>query len=112
MPGSSDGLLPWRQVVDPHPNVREGRYQEAEFAADLAEVVYGTADPEYQEPVEFFKRTYLTGGMVGLLANAAQRLSGEGGDSVVQLQKTVRGISDHYSFLLLLIFQNISGLTF
>ena len=91
VPGGPEGLLPWRQVVDPHPHLREGHYQEAEFAADLAEVIYGTAEPEYQDPVEFFKRTYLTDGMVGLLANAAQRLSGEGGDPVVQLQTVFGG---------------------
>lgn len=43
-PATSEGLLPWRQVVDPHPDVRDGRYQEAEFAADLAEVIH-TAPP-------------------------------------------------------------------
>ena len=91
----AQGLLPWRQVVDPHPDVREGRYQEAEFAADLAEVLHGTADPEYQDPREFFKRTYLTDGMVGLLANAAQRLSGVGGDPVVQLQTVFGGGKTH-----------------
>jgi len=95
VPGGPEGLLPWRQVVNPHPDVREGRYQEAEFAADLAEVIHGTADPEYQDPVEFFKRTYLTDGMVGLLANAAQRLSGEGGDPVVQLQTVFGGGKTH-----------------
>jgi predicted AAA+ superfamily ATPase len=94
-PGGPEGLLPWRQVVDPHPDVREGRYQEAEFAADLAEVIHGTADPEYQDPTEFFKRTYLTGGMVGLLANAAKRLSGQGGDPVVQLQTVFGGGKTH-----------------
>lgn len=90
-----EGLLPWRQVVDPHPDVREGRYQEAEFAADLAEVIHGTADPEYQDPKEFFQRTYLTDGMVGLLANAAKRLSGTGGDPVVQLQTVFGGGKTH-----------------
>ncbi|MDP9475319.1 MAG: DUF499 domain-containing protein, partial [Actinomycetota bacterium] len=93
--GGHEGLLPWRQVVDPHPDVREGRYQEAEFAADLAEVIHGTADPEYQDPIEFFKRTYLTDGMVGLLANAAKRLSGEGGDPVIQLQTVFGGGKTH-----------------
>ena len=91
----AEGLLPWRQVVDPHPDVREGRYQEAEFAADLAEVIHGTADPEYQDPREFFKRTYLTDGMVGLLANAAGRLSGSGGDPVIQLQTVFGGGKTH-----------------
>jgi hypothetical protein len=30
------GLKPWRDVVLPHPDVASGRYQQAEFAADLA----------------------------------------------------------------------------
>src|SRR5713101_4739982 len=29
------GLKPWREVVTPHPDVAYGRYQQAEFAADL-----------------------------------------------------------------------------
>jgi hypothetical protein len=29
------GLKPWREVVFPHPDVAEGKYQQAEFAADL-----------------------------------------------------------------------------
>ncbi len=94
-PESREGLLPWREVVDPHPDVREGRYQEAEFAADLAEVLSGAAEPEYQDPAEFFRRTYLTQGMVGLLANAAMRLSGTGGDPVVQLQTIFGGGKTH-----------------
>lgn len=77
-PHMQEGLLPWRQVVDPHPDVREGRYQEAEFAADLAEVHHGSAEPEYQDPREFFGRTYLTEGMAALLANAVRRVSGGG----------------------------------
>jgi hypothetical protein len=28
-------LKPWREVVSPHPDVASGRYQQAEFAADL-----------------------------------------------------------------------------
>lgn len=94
-PESREGLLSWREVVDPHPDVREGRYQEAEFAADLAEVLSGAAETEYQDPGEFFRRTYLTEGMVGLLANAAQRLSGTGGDPVIQLQTVFGGGKTH-----------------
>ncbi len=30
------GLKPWREVVTPHPDVASGRYQQAEFAADVA----------------------------------------------------------------------------
>src|SRR5882724_8144311 len=32
------GLKPWREVVTPHPYVASGRYQQAEFAADLWQV--------------------------------------------------------------------------
>ena len=31
-------LKPWREVVTPHPDVASGRYQQAEFAADLWQV--------------------------------------------------------------------------
>ncbi|PJF24761.1 MAG: AAA family ATPase, partial [Phototrophicales bacterium] len=47
---TSPGLRPWRLVVKPHPDVASGRYIQAEFAADLAQVVQGRADPEYGDP--------------------------------------------------------------
>ncbi|MGB0796368.1 MAG: Swt1 family HEPN domain-containing protein, partial [Paracoccaceae bacterium] len=40
------GLLPWREVVEPHPDVATGEFQQAEFAADLAKVHNGTAPSE------------------------------------------------------------------
>ncbi len=33
------GLKPWREVIAPHPDVREGRFAQAEFAADLRQYV-------------------------------------------------------------------------
>jgi predicted AAA+ superfamily ATPase len=92
---STGGLRPWRDVVTPHPDVMSGRYQEAEFAADLAEVLRGTAEPEYGDPVEFFRRTYLTEGMVALLANVMSRIGGAGGDPVIQLQTVFGGGKTH-----------------
>jgi hypothetical protein len=65
------GLKPWRQVARPHPDVAAGRYRQAEFAADLSQVARGTAEVEYQDPVEFFARTYLTDGIRGLLLAGA-----------------------------------------
>jgi hypothetical protein len=55
------GLLPWREVVEPHQDVATGEFQQAEFAADLAKVHSGSAPPEYRDPRQFFSRTYLTG---------------------------------------------------
>ena len=53
-------LKPWREVVTPHKDVASGRYQQAEFAADLWQVHLGEGTDEYRKPVEFFRRTYLT----------------------------------------------------
>ena len=88
-------LTPWREVVTPHPDVASGRYHQAEFAADLAEVIEGTADPEYQDPTEFFARTYLTDGMKRLLVTAVRRLDGKDGDPIVQLKTAFGGGKTH-----------------
>src|SRR5574337_746355 len=43
-------LKPWREVVTPHPDVASGRYQQAEFAADLWQVYQGEGSDEYKHP--------------------------------------------------------------
>jgi len=93
--GTVSGLLPWRDVVEPHPDVAEGNFQQAEFAADLAKVHTGSAPPEYKNPTEFFARTYLTEGLSNLLVGAAKRLSGGGGDPVVEVQTNFGGGKTH-----------------
>ncbi len=39
-------LKPWREVVTPHMDVASGRYQQAEFAADLWQVHMGEGTDE------------------------------------------------------------------
>mgnify|MGYP005832791479 FL=1 len=85
----------WRDVVTPHPDVAGGRYRQAEFAADLAQVLSGCAEPEYQDPVEFYQRTYITDGMKSLLVAALERVSGKGGEPVVQLKTAFGGGKTH-----------------
>src|SRR5438876_1349310 len=89
------GLKPWREVVSPHPDVASGRYQQAEFAADLWQVHFGEGTDEYRKPVEFFRRTYLTESLKGLLVSAVQRLARNAGDPVVQLQTNFGGGKTH-----------------
>ena len=89
------GLKPWREVVTPHRDVREGRFAQAEFAADLRQVVRGEATAEYGDPVSFFERTFITDGLRDLIRTAARRLSGEGGDPVVELQTGFGGGKTH-----------------
>ena len=88
-------LKPWREIVTPHKDVASGRYQQAEFAADLWQVHLGEGTDEYREPVEFFRRTYLTESLRGLLVGAIRRLAGKGGDPVVQLQTNFGGGKTH-----------------
>ena len=88
-------LPSWREVMQPHPDVAEGRYRAAEFAADLAQVSRGEGAYEYRDPVEFFARTYVTEGMAGLLTESLQRISGKGGEPVIQLKTAFGGGKTH-----------------
>jgi len=101
-------LKPWREVVSPHKDVASGRYQQAEFAADLWQVYLGEGTDEYKKPVEFFRRTYLTESLKHLLSRAAQRLAGDGGDPVVQLQTNFGGGKTHS---MLALYHLFSGTT-
>ena len=88
-------LKPWREVVTPHKDVASGRFQQAEFAADLWQVHLGEGTEEYRNPVEFFRRTYLTESLKGMLTGALMRLASGGGDPVVQLQTNFGGGKTH-----------------
>jgi predicted AAA+ superfamily ATPase len=91
----ASNLKPWREVVNPHKDVASGRYQQAEFAADLWQVYLGEGTDEYRKPSEFFRRTYLTESLKQLLTRAVQRLAVNGGDPVVQLQTNFGGGKTH-----------------
>ncbi len=98
------GLKPWREIVTPHPDVASGRYQQAEFAANLGQVYRGLGNDEYRDPTEFFRRTFLTEGLKSLLTKAVQRLTGTGGDPVVELQTNFGGGKTHSMLALLHLF--------
>jgi predicted AAA+ superfamily ATPase len=88
-------MKPWREIAIPHRDVLEGTFQQSEFAADITAVNAGKAPREYQDAVAFFERTYITEGMSLLLTQVAQRLSGKGGEPVVQLQTAFGGGKTH-----------------
>jgi len=91
----NSGLKPWREVVVPHKDVASGRYQQAEFAADLWQVHLNEGADEYRNPVEFFRRTFLTDSLKNMLVGGVRRLNGQGGDPVVQLQTNFGGGKTH-----------------
>jgi predicted AAA+ superfamily ATPase len=88
-------MTPWREVAIPHADVLKGTFQQAEFAADISAVHAGKAPDEYQDAAAFFERTYITDGMRLLLTQVAQRLSGKGGEPVIQLQTAFGGGKTH-----------------
>jgi len=102
------GLKPWREVVTPHPDVASGRYQQAEFAADLGQVHRGEGADEYRNPTEFYRRTFITDGLRQFLKDALQRLSGTGGNPVVELQTNFGGGKTHS---MLALYHACSGVT-
>lgn len=106
--GVTGSLKPWREVVMPHDDVASGRYQQAEFAADLWQVHLGEGTPEYRDPVEFFRRTYLTESLKDMLVGAVRRLTEGGGDPVVQLQTNFGGGKTHSMLALYHLFSGVS----
>lgn len=100
-------LKPWREVVAPHRDVASGRYQQAEFAADLWQVHLGEGSDEYRNPAEFFRRTFLTESLKSLLTGAMRRLTGQGGDPVVQLQTNFGGGKTHSMLALYHLFSGM-----
>jgi len=92
---TKEGLKSWRDLVIPHRDVAKGQYMQAEFAADLGQVAKGEGSDEYRDPAEFFRRTFITDGLKNLLTVALQRLTGTGGEPVVELQTNFGGGKTH-----------------
>jgi hypothetical protein len=98
MPGlSSAELSPWREVLQPHSDIAANDFARAEFAADLYQVATGAeASSDYNDPIEFFRRTYLTEGLKNLLGIAVKRISGDTNAApVVNLQTAFGGGKTH-----------------
>ena len=60
-------------LCQPREDVLAGHVADADFAADLASVIAGTASAEYTDPARFFANTYPTRGLRDLLANVCAR---------------------------------------
>ena len=105
-------LVPWREVIRPNPDVALGTFQEAEFAADLQQVHDGRADAtQYGNPVSFFNHTYITPGIRTLLVNTLKRLSGNGGDPVIQTKTGFGGGKTHSLIALYHLVNSTDALT-
>jgi predicted AAA+ superfamily ATPase len=88
-------MRPFTTVAVPHDDILKEKLTMDVFAADLWQVYKGTAPAEYQDPGEFFKKTFLTKGMTYLIDVVRNRLEGRGGDPVIQLQTPFGGGKTH-----------------
>ncbi len=81
----------------PRADVLAGAVTEADFAADLSQVVVGEGAADYVDPARFFANTYPTRGLKSLLANVCARLSGAGGEaaSIFRLDTSYGGGKSH-----------------
>ena len=71
-------LKPWYKVITPREDLREGKPLDAsEFAVHLDQVRDGRANEDYQDPVRFFERTFLTKSLRQMAGEVVRRLSGE-----------------------------------
>jgi predicted AAA+ superfamily ATPase len=108
----SAGLLAWRDVIQPHNDVAQGKFALAEFAANLHQVHLGKGLAEYAKPIEFFQRTYLTVGLRQLLTQAVQRIANGHGVPVVDLQTNFGGGKTHSMIALYHLFSGLSATAF
>ena len=69
---------PWYKIVTPRREVREGRsFNPDEFAIALDQVVDGKAPVDYQDPEQFFSKTYFTQSLTEHTGTVLRRLSGQ-----------------------------------
>jgi hypothetical protein len=92
---TSTHLAPWWRHAEPHDDIKKGGFDESTFAAKLDDVVAGKAPPEYQRADEFFRKTYPTRELRGLLVDTLKRLAGTGGEAVVQIRTPFGGGKTH-----------------
>jgi len=88
-------MKPFHSIAVPHKDILAGRLTMDVFAADLWEVSQGRGHTEYRDPETFFQKTYLTHGLSNLLGIVENRLSGKGGDPVIQIQTPFGGGKTH-----------------
>src|SRR5207247_1725094 len=81
---------------------------QAWFGADLWQVHLGDGTDEYKHPVEFFRRTYITESLRRMLVGAVRRVTGQGGDPVVQLQTNFGGGKTHSMLALYHLFSGVA----
>jgi predicted AAA+ superfamily ATPase len=86
--------------------LRRARHQQAEFADDDWQVHLNEGTDEYRNPVEFYRRTYITESLIDVERSHPAPLR-PGGDPVVQFQTNFGGGKTHSMLALYHLFSGI-----
>jgi len=85
----------WYDIVEPHQDIKDGDFDESVFAADLGNVVLGSAPSDYTDPYLFFKKTYLTDGLKNIPLKVNNKLKNGKGASVIEIKTEFGGGKTH-----------------
>lgn len=100
-------------ICTPREDILQGTLTEADYAADLAQVLKGTAPREYQDPAVFFSTTHPTRGLCNLLSNVCLRLGGKSAQvaSIFRLDTNYGGGKTHALIALAHVARGMQGVT-
>jgi len=85
----------WYDVVEPHQDIKDGNFDESVFAAQLGDVVRNQAPLDYGDPQVFFRKTYLTAGLNGILSMVYNKLEKGKGPAVAEIKTPFGGGKTH-----------------
>jgi len=88
-------IKPWLQLVQPHEDIRKGKFDASIFAADLGEVMQGRGAQDYKDATLFFKKTYFTKEMKNIIVDVINRLNNKKGEPVIQITTPFGGGKTH-----------------
>ncbi len=94
---SATPIKPWVEAVSLHPDVVAETFSEDIFALDLGPLADGNKNVPavYRDPEQFFRASYITKGLKGLLSDVLSRLEGGAGARVMKLMTPFGGGKSH-----------------
>jgi hypothetical protein len=94
---TTTAIKPWVEVAALHPDVLAENFSEDIFALDLGPLADGNTNVPavYRDPEHFFRASYLTNGLRGLLQDVLSRLQGGAGSRVLKLMTPFGGGKSH-----------------
>lgn len=85
----------FRDVIEPHPKIKEGIINETLFVADLIDVIENRSIEDYKDAKLFFSYTYMTNGLKNLLRAVHLKILKDIGPPIIKLQSPFGGGKTH-----------------